>query len=58
MDKPLAAKMQAIAAAPAGDGFLDDQQLTRLLDQYVAAFRAAGITLQQLDCTEASNFTL
>jgi hypothetical protein len=58
MDKPLAAKMQAIAAAPGGDGFLDDQQLTRLFDQYIAAFEAAGTTLRQLDCAEASNFTL
>jgi hypothetical protein len=58
MDKPLAAEMQAIAAAPGGDGFLDDQQLIRLFGQYIAAFEAAGITLQQLDCADATPFSL
>jgi hypothetical protein len=58
MDKPLAAEMQAIASAPGGDGFLDDQQLTRLFDQYLAAFEAAGITRQQLDCAKANPYSL
>ncbi len=58
MDKPLAAEMQAIASAPGGDGFLDDQQLSRLFNQYLAAFEAAGITLEQLDCAKAKPYSL